>query len=138
MSLAFSPFAHQVLDALDQGVAVFDRDGCLVYANAPARAAMGGLDAAPDGGRLLALLERRGARVKAIRSGGRNEGVAAFLPSTAHADRTTLAERERRAIFEMLEATGWRLTECARRLGISRTTLWRRLKAYGLRRHASR
>jgi len=32
----------------------------------------------------------------------------------------------------MLEATSGRLAEAARRLGISRTTLWRRLKSYGL------
>jgi transcriptional regulator of acetoin/glycerol metabolism len=44
---------------------------------------------------------------------------------------STLAERERQAIIEALAATGGRLAESARRLGISRTTLWRRLRTYG-------
>ena len=43
-----------------------------------------------------------------------------------------MAQQERRAIVETLHATGWRLTETARRLGISRTTLWRRLRDYGV------
>ena len=46
-----------------------------------------------------------------------------------------MAERERRAILQALDETRGRLAETARRLGISRTTLWRRLKAYGLERH---
>src|SRR5256884_1759115 len=36
-------------------------------------------------------------------------------------------------IFDTLEVTHGKLAETARRLGISRTTLWRRLRAYGLR-----
>jgi transcriptional regulator of acetoin/glycerol metabolism len=35
-------------------------------------------------------------------------------------------------IVGTLHATGWRLTETARRLGISRTTLWRRLREWGV------
>ena len=41
----------------------------------------------------------------------------------------TLAERERDAIHETLRQTDGRLAQAARRLGISRTTLWRRLRA---------
>ncbi|MCH7683329.1 MAG: helix-turn-helix domain-containing protein, partial [Gemmatimonadetes bacterium] len=36
------------------------------------------------------------------------------------------------AIADTLGKTGWRLAESAQMLGISRTTLWRRLKAYGI------
>src|SRR2546425_1202495 len=43
------------------------------------------------------------------------------------------AGRERQAILDTLEVTHGKLAETARRLGISRTTLWRRLRAYGLR-----
>src|SRR6059036_3049697 len=57
-------------------------------------------------------------------------GEAVFLPDGD--DAKTLAERERRAILDTLEATHGKLAETARRLGISRTTLWRRLRAYGL------
>ena len=42
-------------------------------------------------------------------------------------------ERERQAILDTLQVTHGKLAETARRLGISRTTLWRRLRAYGLR-----
>jgi transcriptional regulator of acetoin/glycerol metabolism len=47
----------------------------------------------------------------------------------------TLAERERRAILSTLDTTGWKFAAAARMLGISRTTLWRRLRRYGLRRN---
>jgi len=47
---------------------------------------------------------------------------------------TTLADREKEAIVRTLDSHGWKLAETAKSLGISRTTLWRRLKAYGLHR----
>src|SRR2546422_2518332 len=59
-------------------------------------------------------------------------GEVVFLPG-ASGDSPTLAERERQAILDTLEVTHGKLAETARRLGISRTTLWRRLRAYGLR-----
>jgi transcriptional regulator of acetoin/glycerol metabolism len=58
-------------------------------------------------------------------------GEVVFLPEGD--GNHTLAERERQAILDTLEATHGKLAETARRLGISRTTLWRRLRAYGLR-----
>ncbi len=58
-------------------------------------------------------------------------GGVVFLPAS---ERTrTLAEQERLAILDALEVTQGKLAEAARRFGISRTTLWRRLRAYGLR-----
>ena len=58
--------------------------------------------------------------------------AAMFVPGVAGP--TTLAAREKEAIVKTLDAHGWKLAETARHLGISRTTLWRRLKAYGLHR----
>ncbi len=47
-------------------------------------------------------------------------------------ERGTLLKRERQAITATLQDTSGKLAETARRLGISRTTLWRRLKSYGM------
>ena len=44
----------------------------------------------------------------------------------------SLAESERRAILAALERTGWNKTAAAEALGIDRTTLYDKLKAYGL------
>lgn len=121
------PLARAVMDALADGVVVFDAQGHLLYANAPARGALGPLGESELRARLSAL----GARAAPLRAGPEQLGEAVFLTLDGSA---TLADRERRAIVETLRATNWRLAEAARRLGISRTTLWRRLKAYGLSR----
>jgi transcriptional regulator of acetoin/glycerol metabolism len=76
-----------------------------------------------------------GGRVASLRAGPTAAAEAVFLPATP-GDRT-LAERERQAILDMLQGTSGKLAETARRLGISRTTLWRRLRAYGIERHPS-
>ena len=63
--------------------------------------------------------------------------MAAFIwlvLGPAPAAPATLAANEKQTILDRLETTGWKLTETARQLGISRTTLWRRLKEYGVRR----
>jgi transcriptional regulator of acetoin/glycerol metabolism len=65
---------------------------------------------------------------------GAKVGEAVYLPRAANGGPSTLAERERYAIIETLDETDWKLTESAKKLGISRTTLWRRLRAYGLHR----
>jgi transcriptional regulator of acetoin/glycerol metabolism len=70
-----------------------------------------------------------GATVRTVWVGETKVGEVVVLPAERSSD--TLAERERRAILDTLESTGWRLTAAARKLGISRTTLWRRLKRYG-------
>ena len=125
------PLARAVLDAFTQGLVVFDPHGRLVYANSPARTALrdvGDLAGQRSDAlrpRLLAL----GGRATPLKAGSAELGEAVFL----NGDRPkTLAERERQAIVDTLDTTSGRLAEAARRLGISRTTLWRRLKAYGL------
>jgi transcriptional regulator of acetoin/glycerol metabolism len=126
------PLSQAVLESFGNGLIVFDPHGRMVFANAHARR-VAGIDG--DAGaradalrpRLLAL----GGRVSPLRAGGANLGEAVFLPGSEQP--RTLAERERQAIVDTLQGTRGRLAETARRLGISRTTLWRRLKAYGLR-----
>jgi transcriptional regulator of acetoin/glycerol metabolism len=71
-----------------------------------------------------------GGRVERIEAGAVVLGHAVYVPVHEPAD--TLADQERRTIVETLNSTGWKLTETARRLGISRTTLWRRLRAWGV------
>lgn len=45
---------------------------------------------------------------------------------------SSLNKVEKEWIIAVLEKAGWRYQEAARLLGISRTTLWRKLKAYGI------
>jgi len=128
---AFS--ARALLDEVHEGVLVCDDEGAVVYANAAAmRELGGGVDL--TGSRVddhLAKLQALGARRPRPALG---ELQAFLFPVSGNdVEPLTLAERERRAILEMLERSGGRLAETARRLGISRTTLWRRLRAYGLR-----
>jgi len=128
-----APLGRAVMEAFQEGVVVFDTAGRAVYANALAKRALGIADDAHLGRPevLRARLGVLGGRTAPLRAGGSPLGEAVFLPRSE--DARTLAERERQAIVDTLEGTGGRLAEAARRLGISRTTLWRRLKAYGLR-----
>ena len=130
---SLAPLAQAVVESFGHGVVVFDTYGRIIYANGLARR-MAGVEG--DGGtqradtlrpRLLAL----GGRVSPLRAGGVNLGEVIFLPGGDQP--RTLADRERQAIVDTLQGTRGKLAETARRLGISRTTLWRRLKAYGLR-----
>jgi transcriptional regulator of acetoin/glycerol metabolism len=119
-----------VVEAIGEGVVVFDRDGRLAYANRSARAAVpGSLDSTESGPDLMSRLLQRGGRRVPLRMGQFVLGEAVFLECPGE---ETLAGRERRAILETLQRTGGRLADAARHLGISRTTLWRRLKEYGL------
>ncbi len=52
----------------------------------------------------------------------------------ALAPQQTLAEVERTQILQTLERCGWNYSRTAEALGIGRTTLWRKLKEYGLER----
>jgi len=121
---AFSPLARAVIDSVTEGVVIFDQQGRMLYANAPARRAIDG-----QNGDVRNRLQSLGARFAPLKSGAQSLGEAAILPQ---AGPLTLAERERQAITDTLQDTSGKLAETARRLGISRTTLWRRLKSYGV------
>ncbi len=128
----FSPLAKAVLDSFNEGVVVFDHEGRLTYANSHGRAVLEMMDQpqADDAEALMPQLARLGGRIAPLRVGSLTVGEAVFLP--AEKGPRSLADRERQAIVDTLDKTSWRLAESARLLGISRTTLWRRLKAYGL------
>ncbi len=130
----FSPLAKALLDAFQEGAIVFDGQGRIIYVNAAGRGVLNeaGLDQGGDKDDLLPELAAIGGRVAPLKVGGLDLGEAIFLPHREGP--TTLAEREKDAIVRSLEAHSWRLAETAKTLGISRTTLWRRLRAYGLHR----
>jgi AraC-like DNA-binding protein len=131
-SALFSPLARAVFDHFREAVILFDPDGHVTYANRAGREVLDGLasGAGLDTKTLLPRLGRMGGRVERLASGELVLGHAVYLPATRATD--TLADRERDMIVGTLHATGWRLTETARRLGISRTTLWRRLREWGV------
>lgn len=131
----FSPFARAVMDGFAEAVVLFDGDGRMTYANAGGKRLLDSMgDTEGQSGALLPRLGRRGGRVERLAIGGVLIGHAVYLPAPApDADPATLADRERAAIEETLDQTGWRLTETARRLGISRTTLWRRMRDWDLK-----
>lgn len=128
----FSPLARAIMDAFGEGVIVFGKDDRVVYVSDSARDVAGGiLQASRSLDELLPGLERLGGRRRRIQLGSATVAEAIYLPTR---DPTrTLAERERETILAALEANGWRVVEVARELGISRTTLWRRLRVYGFR-----
>jgi len=131
--LSLPPLSQAVLESFGNGLVVFDPHGRVVFANGHARR-MAGIDGdsgAQRGDALRPRLLALGGRVSLLRVNGANLGEAVFLPGSEQP--RTLAERERQAIVDTLQGARGRLAETARRLGISRTTLWRRLKAYGLR-----
>lgn len=113
-----------VIEALGESVVVFDKDGRVAFATESARPAVEG-----SGEQLLSDLIARGGRRVPLQLGQYLLGEAVFMRPPGEA---TLADRERRAILETVRVTGGRLAEAARHLGISRTTLWRRLKEYGI------
>ncbi|KPK07446.1 MAG: hypothetical protein AMS20_02780 [Gemmatimonas sp. SG8_28] len=133
--LTLGPLSRALLEEIAEGVVVFDAVGRMVYANGTARLAMrkAGIE---RGNRSVVLpqLARLGSRLAPIWIAGAKLGEAVFVPvgAATPSGRQTLADREREAILETLRATDWKLTESARVLGISRTTLWRRLRTYGI------
>jgi len=126
----FSPLAKALLDSFSEGVVVFDSQGKVLYANSQARDLE--LDLSVTARELMPQLAELGGRLKPLKVGAIDLGEAMFLPGSVGPK--TLAEREKEAIVRSLDTHGWRLAETAKSLGISRTTLWRRLRAYGLHR----
>jgi transcriptional regulator of acetoin/glycerol metabolism len=124
MPATFSPLVRAVIDSVTEGVVIFDQQGRLLYANTSARRVIDG-----QNGDVRNRLQSLGARFALLKNGTQSLGEAAILPPTGA---LTLAERERQAITDTLQDTSGKLAETARRLGISRTTLWRRLKSYGV------
>jgi DNA-binding NtrC family response regulator len=121
-----------VLDALGEAVLVLDREGQVAYASEALRPRVQEWrERGVSGTDLVGELAKLGGLRVRLPLGQGVTGEAVFLRSPGD---STLAERERRAILETLGQTGWRLAAAARHLGISRTTLWRRLKEYGVQR----
>lgn len=56
-----------------------------------------------------------------------------WLPETELENNSTLKENEKVQIIKILKKNKWNYTKSAEELGISRTTLWRRMKEYELR-----
>jgi transcriptional regulator of acetoin/glycerol metabolism len=117
-----------VLDAREEQIAVFDGETRVVYLNAHAsgHAATG---ASPDGAGLRAKLLASRGRAVTLHSGGAVLGEILLVPNH---ELRPWAHREREAIRETLARAGGKRGETARRLGISRTTLWRRLRENGV------
>ena len=132
---SLTPLGRALLDSIREGVVVFDTEGHVLYANQEGQRSIG--NGSPNGNvpgkdELMPRLAALGARILPLRVPDSQAGAAAVIPPKADRGRT-LAERERQAIIDTLEATQGKLAETARRLGISRTTLWRRLREYGLK-----
>lgn len=130
-----SPVVRALLDSFAEGVVVFAADGRLAFANEAARRTVTALGNGSASTELKLQLVALGGRVASLRTSGSISAEAVFLPVVVGG--RTLAERERQAILDTLQGTRGKLAETARRLGISRTTLWRRLRAYGIDRHPS-
>jgi len=114
------------LDAVSDAVLVCDRQGAVLLANRPARELFG---TGVPGSRAEVLRHPLGATAREHQLP--NGAVVVIARTRAP---LALAERERQAIEQALNESSWQLALAARRLGISRTTLWRRLKQYGLNR----
>jgi transcriptional regulator with PAS, ATPase and Fis domain len=130
-----TPLTRAILEALEDGAIVLDMDGAVAYANAGGRAVLRTTGTEGEGReQMLPRLSRLGSRVTPLWVGDAKVGEIIVIPSPVapESEQSTLAERERQAIIHTLSETGGKLTESARRLGISRTTLWRRLRDYGI------
>jgi len=122
------PIVRAVLDARDEAAVIFGAHGDVLYVNQAAQATLppATITRSIDSGLVRAVLDARGGDVVPLHADAQVLGEMIVVP---HPNGGTLAERERDAIHETLRQTDGRLALAARRLGISRTTLWRRLRA---------
>ncbi len=65
------------------------------------------------------------------------DGALPVQPVKLHQIRAPLQSLERDLILRALDETKWRIAESAKILGLSRITLWRRMKEYDIRRLAA-
>lgn len=56
-------------------------------------------------------------------------------PPPEQASAGALQQAERQALLDSLQAYAWNVSDCARQLGLSRNTLYRKLQRHGIRRH---
>lgn len=63
-----------------------------------------------------------------------SDGYSSHLVDELLQDENPLAALESRLLTEVLHRSGWRMQEAADRLGMSRVTLWRKLKDHGIER----
>jgi transcriptional regulator of acetoin/glycerol metabolism len=115
-----------ILDASQDEIAVFDHEGRALYLNARVRAAEATAGRTPpsDGELRASMLARRG-RILPLDGDGMALGELVLV---ACDDDRPWAHREHDVIREALARSGGKRGVTARELGISRTTLWRRLR----------
>jgi DNA-binding NtrC family response regulator len=124
-SLKFSPDAEALLDRYDYPGNVRELENAIQHAVAVSEGDVIRAGDLPAALRAPRLLPRQGTPEAA--------GVPPARPRETHQG-WSLAEVEREHIQRVLALHSGNATTAARQLGISRTTLWRKLKEYGLRR----
>jgi DNA-binding NtrC family response regulator len=140
--LAFTPEAMQALERYDYPGNVRELENAIEHAVVVAegtRIGVQDLPAAIRTPRLLATGEsapRDGAPLQARLASGRDGMDGGIAPGAAVDARATwsLAEVEKEHIQRVLVRYQGNATAAARQLGLSRTTLWRKLRQYGLKR----
>ena len=109
-----------VLDRLSEGVVIFDRQGRILSVNRAARRLLGDPDQGPG---VTATLIRHFSGVP-----------SSALPGDGPADRDASGRLTAGAVEESLSIAGWNIAQAARRLGVSRSALYKRIRSLDLHR----
>jgi transcriptional regulator of acetoin/glycerol metabolism len=111
-----------LLDHLAEGVVVFDRQGRILSINRAACRLLEDPDQGP------------GATAELIRelSSVASSAMAGDASSHGRPDRDAKGHLTADAIEESLSIAGWNIAAAARRLGVSRTAFYKRIRALGL------